>query len=627
MISDVTEWRRIGASPMILDWLENGFPIRFKGDQTEFYLANKDMNIEHKSFIASHINELLQQGAIERTTTIPKCVSPIAVVPKKNGKLRMVLNLKRLNQQVIAPRFRYENLSTLHETLQPGDWCTSLDLRNGFFHIPVHPNSRGYLGFEWDGNWYQYKVLPFGLAASPWAFTKTMREVVKYIRSTMGGRVTSYVDDWLLLAATKEESSWLTAQVLQLFSRLQLQVNQEKSSQSPSQTVSYLGMIFQTSGEHVMVRVPADKLRSIRRLTGRLLSKAKTSSVPVRMVAQVAGHIMAVTKAVAPARMMLRSVYKDIGTARTWSSTVCLSNQALEDLQGLLSRIQTWNGHYLTTPTPDVTVTTDASDYGWGMVTSNNMDARGFWFNPHAMHITEKELAAVHLSLKSIHRANPTVLPNKTVLIRSDSIAVVCQLNKLGGKSNALTTITRRISQMAVELNTTLVAKHIPGAQNVEADYLSRLVDRSNWSLNRAIFATIDKELGPHHVDRFANAQNTQLPRFNSRWLDNKTEAVDALDQDWTGTHSFVNPPFRLLPKVIDLIQRQKVTATVIAPVWPTQPWFQQLKRMKIAPPLIIPNVPESYRAPTSHQAFQQPEPLNNSRWALAAWKVSGDVS
>ena len=152
---------------------------------------------ESRDFITAHIQEWLEQGALEETQTPPHCISPIATVPKKNGKLRMILNLKRLNQCVVEPRFRCENLDTLQDIrfLQPGDWCSSLDLQNGFFHVPVHPESRLYLGFPWNGSYYQYDVLPFGLSASPWAFTTTMRKVMRHIRSKMGARVTSYVDD------------------------------------------------------------------------------------------------------------------------------------------------------------------------------------------------------------------------------------------------------------------------------------------------------------------------------------------------------------------------------------------------------------------------------------------------
>jgi hypothetical protein len=34
---------------------------------------------------------------------------------------------------------------------------------------------------------------------------------------------------------------------------------------------------------------------------------------------------------------------------------------------------------------------------------------------------------------------------------------------------------------------------------------------------------------GPHSIDRFATHGNSQLPRYNSRWRDPTSEAVDCL--------------------------------------------------------------------------------------------------
>ena len=448
----------------------------------------------------------------------------------------MILNLKRLNQNVIAPRFRYENLDTLQGNLHPGDWCSSLDLKNGFFHLPVHRDSRTYLGFQFEGNFYQYRVLPFGLSVSPWAFTKAMREVLKHIRTTMECRATTYVDDWLLIAASQRQCAEIAERVCELFRKLQLNVNMEKSTIIPTQRISYLGMILDMTGNHTLVKVPADKMRNIRRATSRLLQMAKKGPVPARAVAHVAGRITAVTRAIAPARLMLRAVYKDLGAARSWSATVSLSHQAQTDLNLFLERIQNWNGNHLSTPDPDITVTTDVSDYGWGMTTSSGTTARGFWSRPATMHITEKELTAVLLALRTLRRAEPQLVQNKTILVKSDSIATVCQLNKLGGKSEALTMVTRRINALTRDIKATITAQHMPGVQNLEADRLSRMRDPSNWSLNQSIFTTINKELGPHDIDRFANSQNTQLPPVQLpmvRRRDRSSERATAeLDRD-----------------------------------------------------------------------------------------------
>ena len=108
--------------------------------QQPFRIPNRAMSRVHEEFIAAHIQELLIDGAIEKTNTPPKCISLVAVVPKK-WEAQNDTQPEAALQNVMAPKFRYENLSSLQETLQPGDWCTSIDLRNGYFHVPIHPSS------------------------------------------------------------------------------------------------------------------------------------------------------------------------------------------------------------------------------------------------------------------------------------------------------------------------------------------------------------------------------------------------------------------------------------------------------------------------------------------------------
>ena len=85
--------------------------------------------------------------------------------------------------------------------------------------------------------------------------------------------------------------------------------------------------------------------------------------------------------------------------------------------------------------------------------------------------------------------------------------------------------------------------------------------------------------------------------------------------------NNFVNPPIRLLDKVLGIIQQQGAHATVIAPWWPAQTWFKTLNSMSICPPIrvfqraIIPLNPAT------------PEPLRNRRWKLFAWRVCGSLN
>ena len=81
-------------------------------------------------------------------------------------------------------------------------------------------------------------------------------------------------------------------------------------------------------------------------------------------------------------------------------------------------------------------------------------------------------------------------------------------------------------------------------------------------------------------MDRFANCQNAQLPRFNSRYWEPLFDGVDALAQaNWHTENYSVNPPFCLLPRVLETIQEQKAHATVIAPKMARTAMVQQTSK------------------------------------------------
>ena len=160
-------------------------------------------------------------------------------------------------------------------------------------------------------------------------------------------------------------------------------------------------------------------------------------------------------------------------------------------------------------------------------------------------------------------------------------------LNHKGGPSPALSKLAKVIWAEAIQIGVSIKCAHIAGVENQESDFWSRRADKHNWRLHPRLFAYLDLIWGPHTVDRFANCQNTQLPRFNSRYWEPLSEAVDALSQDYWGyENNFVNAPFCLLHKVLDVIQDQRAQATVIAPKWLAQPWYSRLQSMAVAPPL-----------------------------------------
>ena len=241
----VDKWKTI-ASDTVVDWLISGVPIPFIHEPESFELPNHRLNAEQTKFIDSEINKLVQGGAIRKVNFVPKCVSPIGCVPKKSGKSRIILDLREVNRSCSAPKFQNEDIRCAMQLLQDNDLMVSLDISNGFLHIPVRLEHQTYLGMKWKGEYYTWLTLPFGLSASPYYFAKTLRPVIQHLRQ-QGLRVMTFVDDFLLCSQPDLIAHHRDILVSTLID-LGWQINYEKSHLTPQPSIQYLGFLINSSG-------------------------------------------------------------------------------------------------------------------------------------------------------------------------------------------------------------------------------------------------------------------------------------------------------------------------------------------------------------------------------------------
>ena len=117
----------------------------------------------------------------------------------------------------------------------------------------------------------------------------------------------------------------------------------------------------------------------------------------------------------------------------------------------------------------------------------------------------------------------------------------------------------------------------IPREDNIRADNLSRCTDSDDWSVKWWVFEMLDKKWGPHSVDRFASHFNNKCVRFNSRWWVPGTEAIDALNEKWTGENNWLVPPPRLISNCINKIEMEKANGTLVLPEWRSAPYWPLL--------------------------------------------------
>ena len=122
----------------------------------------------------------------------------------------------------------------------------SLDLKDAYLQVPMHPESRKFLRFMVGGKVYQFKVLCFGLSTAPQVFTRVMPPVSANLHR-MGVRLRRYLDDWLLQASSREQVLLALRTVLRLCRSLGIVVNWEKSQVIPTQQMVYLGVILNST--------------------------------------------------------------------------------------------------------------------------------------------------------------------------------------------------------------------------------------------------------------------------------------------------------------------------------------------------------------------------------------------
>ena len=97
---------------------------------------------------------------------------------------------------------------------------------------------------------------------------------------------------------------------------------------------------------------------------------------------------------------------------------------------------------------------------------------------------------------------------------------------------------------------------------------LSRIVDVDDLMLHPVVFVELDKEWGPHMVDRLASFHSCQLPRRNSHCWNPGSEAVDAFSVNWAGEVNWWCLLVPLIPRIIHNAQVCADNGTLIKPCW-----------------------------------------------------------
>lgn len=519
------------------------------------------------------IARLSKKGAIEAVTpTTDQFLSSFFLREKPSGGVRFILNLKALNRFIQPPHFKLEDWRTVVQLMLPESWMATIDLEDAYLLVPVDRSHRKYLRFQWRGATYQFTALPFGLATSPFIFTKIIRPVTTKLREE-GLQSVVYLDDFLLLGATEKECSSNVKATVKLLTSLGFIINYKKSEPSPAKTKKFLGIVFDSS--ELSMSIPHERRAKLRK---QVYDMSKKSECRIRDLASMIGSLVSIFRMVKYGQMYTRNFERIRlkaleASQENYSARTTLPSSLGDDFSWWIKVLSNQNQrNIISSDNYALEIFSDASRTGWG-ASCQVGQTHGFWSNEEkALHINALELIAAYNGLCCF----ASNLTNCDLLLRIDNMTAIAYINKFGSVQYPhLSSIARKIWKWCEDRNIFIFVSYIASADNATADAESRTADpNTEWEISPKGFSEINHAFGPFHIDLFASQINAKCQAYASWLPDPKSTVVDAFTISWESLNFYAFPPFILIPRVLRKIINDRAEGTVVVPWWPSQAWF-----------------------------------------------------
>ena len=395
-----------------------------------------------------------------------------------------------------------------------------------------------------------------------------------------------FIDDLLIIATSYEKCAISILETIQLLTEFGFNINGGKSVFIPLQHAIFLGFVL--NSVDMTITLTEDKIHKIIICISNLLSK---KSPLIRKIAQVIGCMVSRFPAVKYGKCHYRALENDKiealkASKGCFNTTMCLSTLAVADLKWWLDKLPASCG-FVQLPPIACTLSSDASLRGWGGAMGDISTGGPRQPDEAQEHINSLEIYAAYFTLKSF-------LPNiggKHVKILIDNTCAVSVLNNMGTCHNEkCNDIATKIWGLCEENNMWLTAAHIPGAQNITADYESRNFNMDiEWMLNPKILTQALQGISfSPTIDMFASRLNKQFPQYVSYRSDPFALHIDAFTISWADKQFYCFPPFSCVLKVIRKVINDKGRGILVIPYWPTQLWFPLLTTILEQHPTIL---------------------------------------
>ena len=207
-----------------------------------------------RGIVHDQIDQLVMLGIVRPSNS--DYASPVVLVRKKDGSPRVCVDYRNLNRKIIKNRYPLPIIDDQLDCLSNAKVFITLDLKNGFFYVPIDEAYSKYTAFIVPWGHFEFLWLPFGLCISLAYFQKFINIVFKELIAS--GTVVLYMDD--LIVPLKDEKKGLKRleEVFKIASEYKLTLNWKKCEFLRSK-VNFLGYIV----DNDMIRPSIEKTKAV----------------------------------------------------------------------------------------------------------------------------------------------------------------------------------------------------------------------------------------------------------------------------------------------------------------------------------------------------------------------------
>lgn len=228
------------------------------GDSPPMYQAPRHFHPDIQVQIDVKLEQLCDSG-VASMVTFTEWGSPVTVVSKPDGSIRICGNYVKLNSITNTYKYTFVNLHIALQSLGSAKIFSKIDLASGYYQIPIEESDKQKTTLVTTTASYQFNVMPFGLKNAPAFFQALMNKTLGSFRYKCA---IAYLDDIIIYSTNEDTHAKDVDQVFQRLESANLLINKNKSAFGLNE-IEFLGFIVTPLG----VKANPEKIKPILSIT------------------------------------------------------------------------------------------------------------------------------------------------------------------------------------------------------------------------------------------------------------------------------------------------------------------------------------------------------------------------